>query len=66
MQRNFILTDVMKTGYPMELEQFIAMHSMEDQTFDYTGQYYDLHQIDLNKYDRKFAIIFFEFCSKFF
>ena len=57
MQRNFILTDVMKTGYHMELEQFIAMHSMEDQTFDYTGQYYDLHQIDLNKYDRKFAII---------
>jgi hypothetical protein len=57
MQRNFILTDVMKTGIHTDLEQFIDMHSLPDQTFDMTGEYYTLHNYDLDSYDRKFAII---------
>ena len=57
MQRNFILTDVMKTGYHQQLEQFINLHSLADQTFDITGEYYTLHDYDLDSYDRKFAII---------
>jgi len=57
MQRNFILTDVMKTGDHIKLEQFINMHSLSDQTFDMTGEYYMLHGYDLDSYDRKFAII---------
>ena len=57
MQRNFILTDVMKTGFHQKLEQFISMHSMTDQTFDMTGEYYTLHNYDLDSYDRKFAMI---------
>jgi hypothetical protein len=57
MQRNFILTDIMKTGFHMELENFISMHSMTDQTFDMSGQYYDLPLFDLDSYDRKFAIL---------
>jgi len=57
MQRNFILTDVMKTGDHIKLEQFINMHSLSDQTFDMTGEYYTLHNYDLDSYDRKFAMI---------
>src|SRR6056300_446818 len=57
MQRNFILTDLMKTGDHQELEAFISMHSLKDQTFDMTGEYYTLHNYDLDSYDRKFAII---------
>ena len=57
MQRNFILTDIMKTGNHPMLEDFINLHSLKDQTFDYTGEYYTLHNYDLDKYDRRFAII---------
>ncbi len=57
MQRNFILTDVMKTGFHQNLENFISMHSMDNQTFDMTGEYFTLHNYDLDTYDRKFAII---------
>jgi len=57
MQRNFILTDLMKTGNHLKLEQFINLHSLPDQSFDMTGEYYTLHNYDLDSYDRKFAII---------
>ncbi len=57
MQRNFILTDVMKTGYHVELEQFINMNTLTEQQFDITGEYYSLHNYDLDSYDRRFAII---------
>ena len=57
MQRNFILTDLMKTGENALYEQFINMHSLNDQTFDCTSEYYMLQHYDLDSYDRKFAII---------
>src|SRR6056300_95516 len=57
MQRNFILTDVMKTGFHQELEQFINMNTLGEQQFDMTGEYYTLHNYDLDSYDRKFAVI---------
>tara|TARA_A100001015_G_scaffold321336_1_gene451559 strand:- start:1633 stop:2697 length:1065 start_codon:yes stop_codon:yes gene_type:complete len=57
MQRNFVLTDVMKTGHHTDLESYIRMHSLPNQTFDMTGEYYTLHGFDLDSYDRKFAII---------
>lgn len=47
----------MKTGYHEHLENFISMHSMEDQMFDMTGEYFTLHNYDLDTYDRKYAII---------
>ena len=47
----------MKSGNHVQLEQFINMHSLEDQTFDMTGEYYTLHNYDLDGYDRKFAIL---------
>ena len=57
MQRNFILTDVMKTGNSTDLTQFIQMNTMDDQVFDTSGEYYTLHNYDLDSYDRKFAVI---------
>ena len=57
MQRNFILTDVMKTGDHISYEQFINTHSMTNQTFDLTGEYYTLHKYDLESYDRRFALV---------
>ena len=57
MQRNFILTDLMKTGFHQEIESFVNCHSMVNQSFDMTGEYYTLHGYDLDSYDRKFAII---------
>ena len=57
MQHNFILTDVMKTGDHHSYEQFISSHSLPDQTFEYTGEYYTLHNYDLEKYDRRLALI---------
>ncbi len=57
MQRNFILTDVMKTGYHQHLEKFVNYHSLPDQTFDIEDEYYTLHEYDLDSYDRKFAVL---------
>ena len=57
MQRNFILTDVMKTGDHQSYENFINLHSLHNQTFDMTGEYYTLHNYDLESYDRKLALI---------
>lgn len=57
MQRNFVLTDVMKTGFHQDVESFIHCHSLKGQSFDMTGEYYTLHGYDLDAYDRKFAII---------
>ena len=47
----------MKTGDHLKLEQFINLHSLPDQSFDMTGEYYTLHNYDLDSYDRKFAVI---------
>ena len=57
MQRNFILTDVMKTGNHQDLESFVNHHSLKNQYFDMTGEYYTLHEYDLESYDRRFAVI---------
>jgi len=47
----------MKTGLHVELEEFVKMHTLEDQTFEMTGEYYTLHNYDLDSYDRRFAMI---------
>ena len=57
MQRNFILTDVMKTGAHQTYEQFLDTHSLPDQIINHTGEYYTLHNYNLDSYDRKFAMI---------
>jgi hypothetical protein len=57
MQRNFVLTDVMKTGDHNEKAKFISMHSLSNQNFTTCGEYYALHDFDLDSFDRKFAIV---------
>lgn len=57
MQRNFFLTDLMKTGENVLYEDFIKMNTFRDQHFDCTSEYYMLQHYDLDSYDRKFAII---------
>ena len=47
----------MKTGFHLDLEEFISMHTMKDQSFECTGEYYTLHNYDLDSYDRRFAVI---------
>ena len=59
MQSNFILTNVIKIGDHVSYEKFINRHSLADQTFDLEGEYFRLHNYDLDSYDRKFAIIEF-------
>ena len=57
MQRNFFLTDVMKTGNHVSYERFLDAHSLPDQEIVYTGEYYNLHNYNLDSFDRKFALI---------
>ena len=47
----------MKTGYHIDLEAFVEHHSLKNQSFDMTGEYYTLHEYDLESYHRRFAVI---------
>ena len=47
----------MKTGNSSDLAKFISMNTMTDQSFETTGEYYTLHNYDLDSFDRRFAII---------
>ena len=57
MQRNFILTDLMKTGKHADVDKFFSLHSLQDQTFELESEYYCLHNYDLDSYDRRLAIV---------
>jgi hypothetical protein len=57
MQNNFILTDVMKTGYHSDLEDFVNMNSFKDQRFEMTGEYFTVHNYDIDSYDRRIAFV---------
>ena len=54
---NFFLTDVMKTGDHQVVEGFLNCGRSAEQRIEYTGEYYTLHNYDLKKYDRLFAMI---------
>lgn len=57
MQNNFILTDVMKTGNHSDLEDFVNMNSFKDQRFEMTGEYFTVHNYDIDSYDRRIAFV---------
>lgn len=57
MQSNFILTDLMKTGDHQTLDKFIQSHTLPDQQFTLSGEYYTLPNYDLESFDRLFCII---------
>lgn len=54
---NFFLTDVMKTGDHQKIEEFLSMADIPNEKIEYTGEFYTLHQFNLKKYDRLFAMI---------
>ena len=58
MEHNFILTDIMKTGYNPALHDFLSCLTIPGQSFEFDEQYYRLHFYDLKKYQRKFACLF--------
>jgi len=55
-QRNFILTDIMKTGQNQLYEGFIRFNTLSNQKFDIENEYYFLHNLK-KKYDRKIALL---------
>jgi len=59
MKKNFILTDVMKIGNHQNIEKFLTQCTISkfEETIDFTAEYYHLHNFNLEKYDRKFAMI---------
>ena len=56
-ERNFILTDVMKTGDHISNEEFIKINTLPNQMFDLNGEYYTLHNYKIETYDRKIALL---------
>lgn len=58
MEHNFILTDVMKTGYNPLLHKFISYQTITNQTFEYDEEYYRIPFYDLKKYNRQIACLF--------
>jgi hypothetical protein len=57
MKKNFILTDVMKTGYHLDIEDYIKYHTLDNQEINFNSNYYNLHLYDLSKYNRKIAMV---------
>jgi len=56
-QHNLILTDIMKTSDHLALEGFIRFNTLLNQKFDLTGEYYTLHNFELEKYHRRIAFL---------
>lgn len=57
MEKNFILTDVMTTGYHLDVEDYIKRNTLNGQKIDLNGNYYNLHLYNLEDYKRKIAMI---------
>jgi hypothetical protein len=57
IKKNFFLTDLMKTGNHQSIERFLSLVDIPKEKIEYTGDYYTLHNFDLKKYDRLFAMI---------
>jgi len=57
MKKNFILTDIMKTGHHWWYAQFLKYNSILDQTIEVCDDYYRLNDIKLDKFYRKIALI---------
>ena len=57
MERNFILTDVMKSGYHQQLDNFLDYHTLAGQEITHNHQYYTVTNFPLDQYKKKLAII---------
>ena len=57
MKKIFILTDVMLSGQNLEFENFIRSANIEDISFTYEPEYWNLHNYDWDSYDALYCII---------
>jgi len=57
MQRNLFLTDLMTTGDHRIYDEFLCMSTLGNQKIETCNTFFALHLYELEKYDRKFAII---------
>ena len=57
IEKNFFLTDLMKTGDHQTIEQFLSIANISKETIEYTGEFYTLHNFNLKEYKHCFAII---------
>jgi hypothetical protein len=57
MQRNLFLTDLMTTGDHRIYDEFLCMSTLSNQKIETCNTFFALHLYELEKYDRKFAII---------
>jgi hypothetical protein len=55
---NFFITDLMRTGNPNNVRQFILSNSLSEQTIT-TNEYYEVFKQDIQRFDRKIAFIDF-------
>ena len=55
--KNFILTDIMKTGHHWWYGQFIKYNTIKDQHIEVCDDYYHLNQFKLTEFDRRIALI---------
>jgi hypothetical protein len=56
-KKTFFLTDLMKTGDHLRIEQFLNLCTLPQEQIRYSGEYYTLHDRDLTQYDRLYAMI---------
>jgi hypothetical protein len=57
IKKNFFLTDLMKTGDHQTVQKFLENCRISEETIEFTGEYYTLHNFSFKNYDRCFAII---------
>ena len=55
--KNFILTDIMKTGHHWWYGQFIKYNTIKDQHIEVCDDYYHLNQFKLTEFNRRIALI---------
>jgi len=56
-KHNLVLTDLMHMGDHFYFENYWRFANVPNETFDYFANYYELPEFNLNKYDRKIALI---------
>ncbi len=57
MQTNLILSDIMNTGFPQDVQDFLSYNTLKEQKFEIVNEYYELHQYKDMSFDRKIAMI---------
>lgn len=57
VKNSFFLTDLMKTGNHQDIEQFLALCTLPNERITSDGEYYTLHNMNFDRYDRLLAMI---------